>query len=46
MLTVASVTIWLDYLLNIWPFTTMKISPKALKFVKEGFKFGLTLNKP
>ena len=27
----SSVTRWLDYLFNIWSFTTMKISPIAFK---------------
>ena len=31
---VGSVTRWLDYVFNIWPFTTMKIVKDFLRFIE------------
>ena len=41
----ASVTRWLDCLLNLWPFLIMKICPIVLNFAKVGSKFCPKLNK-
>ena len=38
-----SVTRWLDYLLNIWPFTTLKNSSITKTFAKVGTNFCLIL---
>ena len=44
---VVSVTKWiLDYLFNIWPFTTVKICQKHLKFTKVSLKFYPVLTEP
>ena len=34
-----SVTKWLDYLLNIWPYTTIKFVQQHYKFAKVDLKF-------
>ena len=39
-----SVTRWLNYLFNIWPFRTMKNWPIVKIFVKVGSQFGHILN--
>ena len=36
----SSVTSWLDYFFNIWPFTIMNICSIANKFVKVSLTFG------
>ena len=41
-----SVTWWLDYLFNIWPFTTMRMCPKYLKFTKVCTKLCQIQNEP
>ena len=41
---ISSVTRWIDYSLNIWPFTTMKMYLMALKFWKVDFKFCPLIN--
>ena len=41
-----SVTRWLDYIFNAWPFTPMKICPTARKITKLGSKFCQILNEP
>ena len=43
---VTSVTRWLDYLFNIWPFTRMKIGPIANNLAQNGSIFFQILNKP
>ena len=40
----SSVTRWLNYLFNIWPFRTMKNWPIVKIFVKVGSQFGHILN--
>ena len=42
-----SVTRWLDYLFNIWAFTTMLICPKSLKLPEQAQDFAkYNLNPP
>ena len=41
-----SVTRWLDYIFNAWPFTPMKICPTKRKITKMGSKFCQILNEP
>ena len=42
----SSVTRRLDMFLDIWPFTKIKICPKALKVAKVGSTFCQVLNRP
>ena len=45
-LVMGSVTRWLDYFFNIWPFTTMKVCYFGKMFAKVGLKFCQLRNKP
>ena len=42
----SSVTRWLEYLLKIWPFATMKICPMAQKNCQIRFKICLIVSGP
>ena len=41
-----SVTRWLDYLYNIWPFRSMKFAQYHQHFTKVGTIFNQNLNEP